>query len=88
MAKVQIWGPNLPRTRHPETFHVHAAGCADTKRGIYRQVPDGWMIDATSVDEIVQDVYPPSDFDYDPTDIGEYEIYSSDVYVFPCVTFH
>jgi hypothetical protein len=86
-VKVRIWGPNLPRSREPATFHVHVDGCPDTKKGIYRQVPDGWVIDAVDAKDIVTDVYPPEDFDYDPDNKNEYGQYDGDVRIFPCVSF-
>lgn len=82
---VQIMGPNL-RTEG-ETIHVHAVGCADLKKRLYRgterdQYP--WIEEGvTSRQEIVQRVYPPDEFEYDPeTEMGVYE---SDVKIFDCV---
>lgn len=90
MTKVAVWGPNLPRSAHGETFHVHADGCADIARNIGRgiYVPDsdmgGEVIDVDNTSQITTYVYPPGDFDYDP-DGPEFAIYDEDIYIFPCV---
>jgi hypothetical protein len=82
--RVTVVGPNLDRRESPngEALHVHAAGCADIKKR-YRQPVDGWTIDADTKSDVVFDIYPPDQFDYDPE--TEYDIYFSDVKFFPCV---
>jgi hypothetical protein len=87
MVKVEIWGPNLPKSKHDESFHVHTPECADTTRGIYQQARPPWQIDVEKFDDIVLDIYPPDEFDYDPNEDGEFSSYAMDVYVFPCVMF-
>jgi hypothetical protein len=81
---VEVWGPNLgPNT---EQIHVHKPGCADTTRDRYRHLSEaerGWTIQVASFREIVEAVYPPSDFCYDAD--TEWELYSGDIKVFPCV---
>lgn len=85
--KVTIYGPNLPS--QDETFHVHAAGCADTKRGIYRHIraggdQGGWDIEVTSVRQIVEDVYSDQMAENDD-EWATWQPYASDFKVFPCV---
>lgn len=89
--RVTVFGPNLPRNDHG-TFHVHRTGCADTKRGIYRHIKyggdqGGWGLDVSSDDEVIQEIYPPGDFDYDPKNPDEYTAYENDVTFFPCIRF-
>lgn len=80
--KVTVWGPNLGV--HDEQIHLHKTGCADTKRGIYRRhTGDEWNLDAASLQEIVHEIYPPDNFDYDAD--AEWRSYADDVKVFPCV---
>lgn len=81
--KVTIIGPNLDRRESPDgsQLHVHAEGCADVKKR-YRRPVDGWTIPAVSKREVVFDIYPPDQFDYDPD--TEFDIYRSDVKFFPC----
>jgi hypothetical protein len=78
---VAIWGPNLPSSS--EAMHVHAPGCADTSRGVYRQAGRPWTIDADTLRDLVLAVYPPEDFGYDAD--TEWLDYSGDIRVFPCV---
>lgn len=83
--RVIIYGPNLPGPT--ETFHVHAEGCADTKRGIYRGIrvggdQGGWSIEAASVQEVVEEVYA----DIMDENGDTWEDYLSEFKVFPCVT--
>lgn len=84
----RVFGPNLSREGQAKAqFHVHAEGCGDTHHygpgtRYGGDDPDGWLLPANSLDEIVQDVYPPEDFDYDPeTGIDPYR---DDFYVAPC----
>ena len=60
---------------------VHKHGCADTKR----QARGASVWDLTNVRclaDIVIDVYPPDDFDYDPkTQLGDF---SGDIELMPC----
>lgn len=86
---VKVYGPNLPRELQDRgTLHVHVDGCADTKRGAFRNLSDAdeWGFDADSILAIVTNCYPPGDFDYDPADPDEYAVFRSDVHVAPCVT--
>lgn len=89
MQTVTVIGPNLPRPLSDTgTMHVHAAGCADIKRtyGRHRLEAPPWSIDAETVAQIIEDIYPAEDFCYDPADPAEYSAYRGDVHVFPCVT--
>lgn len=80
IQRVTIVGPNLPRQAQA-TFHVHAEGCADLKRGwIKDYAPDGWTIEATSLTDVCDEVYPPEDFEC------ESGAYLYDFHIAPCVT--
>lgn len=76
--RVKVLGPNLHGVT--ETFHVHAADCADIKRDPKRHGYDQSTPaeEAKSKIDIVDSVYPPSDFECES---GEY-IY--DFHFFPC----
>ena len=78
--KLEVWGPNLRTTA--EQIHVHAAGCADTKRGIYRGAEAPSVSDFTSQRDVVEFVYPAGDFEYDAD--TEWESFAGDVRFFPC----
>lgn len=82
--KVSIVGPNLDRRESPDGTqqHVHVAGCADLRKR-YRQPVDAWTIDVESKVEVVMEVYPPDQFDYDPA--TELSGYAGDIRFFPCV---
>lgn len=86
--RVRILGPNLPAAAG-ETFHVHAAGCADIKRSpLYREAT-GWDTEADSKVDVVWDIYcdvfgdnhTAGQWD-DPAERAPYE---QDVRFFPCV---
>lgn len=80
---VEIWGPNLGVKG--EQIHVHAKGCADTKKGLYKQAGKDarWICAVESQRDLVEAVYPPEDFQYDPE--TELDQYAADIRVFPCV---
>jgi len=77
--RVMIAGPNL-RDQSKGTFHVHAVGCADIRRMMAREpeYANGWEIDANTVIDICDAVYPPGEFECES---GEY-LY--DFHFFPC----
>lgn len=79
-----IVGPNLPRQAGAATFHVHAVGCADLKRGWIRPHAEcGWDMEAErrlDVEAEVYDFMPDEDPDYR---LGDYQY---DFYFAPCVT--
>lgn len=77
---LEVWGPNLP-TRN-EQIHVHAKGCADTKRGMYRTAESPWLASFESEREVVEGVYPPEEFGYDAD--KEWQDFAGDVKFFPC----
>lgn len=83
--KVTIIGPNL-RDQSKGSHHVHAAGCADIQRTALRDPAYrvGWTIEATSEQQVVTDVYDPSNFQYDPNDWDDYAAYRGDIHFFPC----
>jgi hypothetical protein len=80
-VRVTICGPNL-RDQSKGTFHVHAEGCADLQRGARREpeYAKGWTIDAASLVEVCDEVYPPEDFECES---GEW---TYDFHVFPCAS--
>jgi hypothetical protein len=80
VAQVTIIGPNLPG--NTQTFHVHAAGCADIKRSRLYHRAQQWTVELASAQEVVYDVYPSGDFDYPPE---EWEDYLSEFRIFPCL---
>ena len=91
-TRVTVFGPNLSgAAQRKGTFHVHASDCADCKLygpgKRYRGDDNGFVVLATSVHDIVADVYPPEQFDYSGPDDESYEQYVSDFFVAPCVTF-
>jgi len=76
---VVIVGPNL-RDQSKGEFHVHAAGCADLKRNRnLKHENQSMTLEAGSLVEIVDYVYPPGDFD---CEAGEF---LSEFHVAPCV---
>lgn len=83
--QVAILGPNLPRPLCDKgDIHAHAAGCAD----IARRYPagrdqGGWVIEAASIQEIIEDVYGDQMHDYDPP--APWSDYEGDVWLAPCV---
>lgn len=80
---VDIWGPNIPGNKVGPAFHVHKAGCKDVTRRPYKgMVEKGWHMLATSQRVVVETIYPPDEFDYEP---AEYQQYADDVKFFPCV---
>jgi hypothetical protein len=88
---VTIVGPNLPGSlQRLGGFHVHAAGCADLKRGAIRPyVADyGWTIEADSLEAIAAEVYADQIAEHEG-DGTQYETaagYLDDFHFAPCVT--
>ena len=80
---VAIIGPNLI-DQSKGTFHVHRFGCADTRKAQYRLNREDLKhpITVDSRAEVVEYIYPASDFDYDPK--TESEPYAQDIYFYPC----
>lgn len=84
MAWVTIYGPNLRGTR--ETFHVHASGCADLKRGIYPQYKnEAWDIEVGDLRAIVETVYDSDDFWYGEDPDEYWHALAYEFKFFPCV---
>lgn len=87
---VEIVGPNL-HDQSTGSFHVHTANCRDLSKREYNLAErrsGKWIIDATSIADIVSEVYSdflPTNDDNEPTIWTEYE---GDIHVFPCVTKH
>lgn len=64
--KVKVVGPNLP-AEAGESFHVHAADCADLKRGwIRRHAAEEPTVDLDSREEVVLYVYDNGIMDENP----------------------
>jgi hypothetical protein len=87
--KITVFGPNLSsKGQKLGDMHVHTAECQDAKRygpGKPMGGEDrGWTIEANSRKDVVLEVYPPGDFEYDSqTEWLDYD----DLYVAPCVKF-
>jgi len=80
--RLTIVGPNLPSQANA-TFHVHAAGCADLKRGwIARYARDAWDMNADYLVDVEADVY-----DFVPDENPDYTLgdYLDDFHFAPCV---
>ena len=61
--------------------HVHAAGCRDLSQRRYRGLDRGWIIEVETRADVVREVYPPDNFDYDP---DEWEIFADEFTWFGC----
>ncbi len=88
MVTVRIYGPNIS-FHDGATFHVHKDGCAHLRQQPYRSVRSGSdqggdIIQAGTAREVVEHIYPPSDFEYDPDDERARRAYDDDVTIFPC----
>lgn len=79
MQSLTVFGPNL-RDQSKGSFVVHAADCSDCRK---LKGEEAWTEEFYCVSQIVFDVYPPEDFDYDPK--IEYNDYRSDFHLAPCV---
>jgi hypothetical protein len=82
-ASLVVIGPNL-LDQSKGSMHVHAYGCADTYKAEYRfhDVDTSTPYDFANEREVVEFVYPPDEFDYDPeTDLASY---AADIYFYPC----
>lgn len=79
---LRIVGPNLP-SEAKATFHVHAEGCADLKRGWIARCRDGWTMEAASRFDVEADAY-----DFAPAESEGYTLgdYQSEFHFAPCVT--
>ena len=84
MQTVTVLGPNLADQSHGQVV-VHAAGCKDIAkvRGAFGGRPDQDTTEYASKREIVEDIYPPEQFEWDgPDDVMMW----GDVHIYPCVT--
>ncbi|SRR6266581_124586 len=61
------------------TIEVHSPTCGDLTRDAAGA--SVWNVEATSFKDVVLDVYPPANFDYDEAD---WESYAGDVRIMPC----
>lgn len=84
--KIVIIGPNLGHGQQKlGQFHVHRDGCMDVTRSYtIMDRAAASVMDAENRREIVTAVYDPGDFQYDPTDKGEYGPFEADFYWAPC----
>lgn len=62
-------------------FHVHAAGCRDLRKAGYRWA-DSFPLEASTVLEVAEQVYPRGAFDWEDADGGA--AYLGDFRVYPC----
>jgi len=69
-------------------LHAHRLGCKDVQVSKYARedIRDAWVLEATTVREVVTEIYPPSNFGYDPNVPSEYSVYENDVQVFSCAS--
>ena len=81
--QVAVCGPNL-RDQSKGQLHVHASDCADLKRSNEPEYQHAWVFEAGSKDIVIQEIYPPDQFEYDPKDPIDYGPYVEEVYFFPC----
>lgn len=82
---VLVYGPNL-RAPDGATFHVHAPGCSDTRKALYRMAEQPpWTAEVGSVRDVTTNIYEPDCFLYDPADEEEAAPYEQDIKIFPCV---
>lgn len=83
--KVTVVGP-LPRSPRGR-FHVHRADCPDIRRGEYSRIV--WhkfvSMDADSMQQVVESVYPPAEFEWNPADENMWSYYRDELAWFPCV---
>ena len=81
--EVVVVGPNLPR-QAKATFHVHAVGCKDLKRGwIAQYTSEAWTTSIRCHLDLEAEVY-----DFAPEENEGYELgdYLSEFHFAPCVT--
>lgn len=80
---VTILGPNLA-DQSKGSIVVHAAGCSDIAkvRG-FSGPADAWTTDFASKREIVEDCYPPDQFEW--SDGPNDQNYWGDIHFAPCV---
>ena len=85
--RLVVVGPNLPASlSHLGTFHVHAEGCADLKRGAIRpyaeqEIRDGGAIEFRTQVEVAEHIYDNGIMTEDETGAD----YLFDFHFAPCV---
>ncbi len=82
--KLVICGPNLPG--NTETFHVHAEGCADLKKAMYRHADGkhdqgGYVEEHTSRQSVVEETFS----DMIDESGGEWTDYEGEFRFFRCL---
>lgn len=85
---VKVFGPNLNGAGQKKaTFHVHEASCADCWRGVhvYGYDLNERPMEVETYREIVETIYPPSDFQYDMDVEDDRAPYIQDFWVAPCL---
>lgn len=68
------------------TVHVHRAGCADLRQAKFRAMishGSAWTAQVRSEQDVVLNVYPPEDFDYDAT--TQWQDFADDLRFYPCL---
>lgn len=88
--EVNVLGPNLNREGQAKgQLHVHAADCGDCAHygpgTRYGGDDAGWKFKALTQLEVIEDAYPPNEFEWDPTDPDDLAMYKADLYFAPCV---
>lgn len=84
MSAVTVVGPNLPDQSQGD-MHVHAAGCADLKRGQLRNHAERWTVEVDSVQAVVEAIYSDMIAECDPDEpYGTWVDYEADLHFAPC----
>ena len=87
--KIAIYGPNLNRAGQEKgTLHIHSAGCGHSRqygnRGRYGgdRADGSWTVDATSCQEVIEEIYGDHIAESEEQDWREYD---GDIWFAPCV---
>ena len=81
--RVTIHGPNGMPGNGP-SMHVHATGCADLNKPLYRHnTAEAWSMDADSAQEVVEATYSDQMAEADD-EWATWEPYADDFKFFPC----
>lgn len=84
--RVAVIGPNL-RDQSRGQLHVHNEFCNHHLQMALTEpeYANPQIFEADTRQEVVEEIYPPDQFEYDPADNDDYEAYLNEFYFFPCV---
>ena len=83
--KLTIHGPNL-NDQSNGSFHVHTSRCRDNKREVANNGSEQPTThDFDTVEDVVDYIYPPEQFERDPSDPQDVAQYTADFHFAPCV---